>query len=152
MPPERRAQWIDELPEEYRALAPHLRNLLLRPTGVETDELLRTLPKLHVPITEGAGAAATAGSPGDAIGHYRLVRHLGSGGMASVWLAERTDGLLKRPVALKLPFGAWPRAGLADRMAREREILETLDHPHIARLLDAGLTEAGQPFLALEYV
>ena len=65
--------------------------------------------------------------PGDVIGPYRLERELGSGGMGVVWLAVRTDGLIKRPVALKLPHGAWKRAGLAERMAREREILASLD-------------------------
>ena len=69
-----------------------------------------------------------------------------------MWLAERTDGLINRPVALKLPHGAWRRAGLAERMAREREILATLNHPNVARLYDAGLTPDGQPYLALEYV
>ena len=66
--------------------------------------------------------------------------------MGVVWLAERTDGLINRPVALKLPHGAWKRAGLAERMARERDILATLTHPNIARLYDAGLTAAGSPF------
>ncbi len=69
-----------------------------------------------------------------------------------MWLAERTDGLMtQRQVALKLPFGPF-RGDLATRIAREREILATLDHPHIARLYDAGVTADGQPFLALEYV
>jgi serine/threonine-protein kinase len=86
------------------------------------------------------------------VGLYQLVRELGQGGMGAVWLAERADGLVKRAVALKLPHGAWRRAGLAGRMARERDILATLEHPHIARLYDAGLTTAEQPFLALEYV
>jgi tRNA A-37 threonylcarbamoyl transferase component Bud32 len=86
------------------------------------------------------------------IGPYRLLRPLGEGGMAAVWLAERTDVLQARKVALKLPHGAWRRAGLAERMAREREILATLEHPNIARLYDAGLDDDGQPFLALEYV
>ena len=69
-----------------------------------------------------------------------------------MWLAERLDGLINRPVALKLPHGAWKRAGLAERMARERDILATLTHPNIARLYDAGVTAQGQPFLAIEYV
>ena len=72
--------------------------------------------------------------------------------MGAVWLAERTDGFINRTVALKLPHGAWRRAGLAERMAREREILATLTHPNIARLYDAGLTGDGQPYLAIEYV
>jgi serine/threonine-protein kinase len=55
-------------------------------------------------------------------------------------------------VALKLPHGHWRRAGLAERLAREREILATLNHPNIARLYDAGLTADGQPYLAIELV
>jgi serine/threonine-protein kinase len=60
--------------------------------------------------------------------------------------------MLNRPIALKLPHGTWRRAGLAERMEREREILATLEHPNIARLYDAGLTREGQPYLAIEYV
>jgi serine/threonine-protein kinase len=89
---------------------------------------------------------------GASVGPYRLLRLLGEGGMGSVWLAERADGLVSRPIALKLPRGTWQQGPLALRMAREREILATLDHPHIARLYDAGLTPEGQPYLALEYV
>jgi serine/threonine-protein kinase len=59
--------------------------------------------------------------PGDRVGPYRLNREIGRGGMGTVWLAERADGAYKRQVALKLPRLAWG-AGLAERMAREREI------------------------------
>jgi serine/threonine-protein kinase len=86
------------------------------------------------------------------VGPYRLLRVLGEGGMATVWLAERTDQLQGRRIALKLPHGAWRRSGLAERMAREREILATLEHPNIARLYDAGVDADGQPYLAIEYV
>ena len=55
-------------------------------------------------------------------------------------------------MALKLPRGCWRRAALAERLARERDILATLNHPNIARLYDAGITTGGQPYLALEYV
>ena len=72
--------------------------------------------------------------------------------MGVVWLAERSDGLVKRPVALKLPHHVWQRAGLPERMAREREILAALTHPNIARLYDAGVTAEHRPFLAIEYV
>ncbi len=71
--------------------------------------------------------------------------------MATVWLAERADGALQRQVALKLPHAGWT-AGLAQRMARERDILAALEHPHIARLYDAGTTAAGRPWLAMERV
>jgi serine/threonine-protein kinase len=90
--------------------------------------------------------------PGTLAGPYRLERLLGEGGMGQVWLAGRADGLYQRRVALKLL-----RPGLADpnlhlRFTRERQILARLAHPHIARLLDAGISSDGQPYLALEYV
>lgn len=89
---------------------------------------------------------------GALVGPYRLESVLGEGGMGMVWLATRADGLYQRRVALKLL-----RPGLADpnlrlRFTREREILARLEHPNIARLLDAGIGAEGQPYLALEYV
>lgn len=89
---------------------------------------------------------------GEQVGPYRLQMLLGEGGMGQVWLAERADGMYERRVALKLL-----RPGLADpnlrlRFTRERQILARLAHPHIARLLDAGISASGQPYLALEHV
>ena len=98
---------------------------------------------------EEGGASARAG---DRVGPYRLLTLLAEGGMGSVWLAERSDGLVDRPIALKLPRGAWRQAHLATRMAREREILAALNHQNIARLYDAGVTSDGQPYLVLEHV
>ena len=91
-------------------------------------------------------------APGLSVGPYRLLREIGRGGMGTVWLAERSDGTLKRQVALKLPHSSLPARQLAERFARERDILAALVHPHIARLYDAGLTPQGRPYLALEYV
>ncbi len=90
--------------------------------------------------------------PDAVIGPYKLDRLLGEGGMGQVWLASRADGLYQRRVALKLL-----RPGLADpnlrlRFTRERQILARLGHPHIARLLDAGISADNQPYLALDYV
>jgi eukaryotic-like serine/threonine-protein kinase len=145
--PAERAAWLESLDASHDALKPRLRELLLERAPVETRDFLETLPK----ITEVG--APRPGTPGELVGGYRLVRELGSGGMGSVWLAERVDGLIQRPVALKLPHLVAPRrAQLAERMAREREILATLDHRNIARLLDAGISAQGQPFLALEYI
>ncbi len=144
--------WLEDLAPEFDGLKPRLRTLLSRAAQVETGEFLHTLPKFDLGPDDLADAGARADQPGDVIGHYRLVRELGSGGMGVVWLATRTDGLITRPVALKLPHGAWKRAGLAERMAREREILASLAHRNIAHLYDAGLTVDGQPYLAIEYV
>lgn len=88
----------------------------------------------------------------DEIGPYRLVSLLGEGGMGQVWLAVRSDGLYERRVALKLLRPGLGDAGLRQRFTRERQILARLAHAHIARLLDAGITADGQPYLALDYV
>ena len=151
-PASQRDQWIDTLAPQYAALKPRLRDLLSRAGHAEDTDLLDTLPKFDLDSRDFAEAGGVGDQPGDTVGPYRLVRELGSGGMGAVWLAERSDGLINRPVALKLPHGAWKRAGLAERMVREREILATLAHPNIARLYDAGVTADGQPFLAIEYV
>jgi serine/threonine-protein kinase len=148
-PAAQREQWIDALPEDVAQLKPRLRELIARAAELAGDDFLQALPKIEL---LPSSTASRCEQPGASIGPYRLVRELGRGGMGAVWLAERSDGLINRPVALKLPHSAWPMTGLAERMAREREILATLAHPNIARLYDAGLADDGQPYLALEYV
>jgi tetratricopeptide (TPR) repeat protein len=141
-----RAAWLDSLDSQFDALKPQLRVLLARAAQVETSDFLATLPSVEL------DAEPAADGNGRVVGPYRLVRELGRGGMGSVWLAERVDGLIDRPVALKLPHVVTHLPGLAERMARERAILAALNHPHIARLYDAGLSDDGQPYLALEYI
>jgi eukaryotic-like serine/threonine-protein kinase len=147
LPPGERAAWLAEIPAAYDDLKPHLQNLLSRIAAVETADFLGSLPRFAGPPPAGLEDDA-----GTLVGPYRLLRELGHGGMGSVWLAQRSDGLINRRVALKLPHAAWPQAQLAQRMEREREILAGLEHPNIARLYDAGLSSAGRPFLALEYI
>lgn len=89
---------------------------------------------------------------GKSFGPYRVLSLIGRGGMGSVWLAERSDGLFTRRIALKLLHPALMDRAMTERFAREREILASLNHPNIARLLDAGFAADGQPYLALEYV
>ena len=155
LPAAQRAHWLAALDEARAAgLKPRLKALLAHAAAESPHtpaRLLDTLPKIET-ADFAPSPDATSGRSGQAVGPYRLIRELGSGGMGSVWLAERTDLLRGRQVALKLPHGAWRRAGLAERMAREREILATLEHPNIARLYDAGIAADGQPWLALEYV
>ena len=97
-------------------------------------------------------AAVFAPQPGQVIGPYKLERLLGEGGMGQVWLAIRNDGLYQRRVALKLLRPGLGDTGLRQRFNRERQILARLGHAHIARLLDAGVSKDGQPYLALDYV
>ena len=157
LPAQQRAAWLEELPPPEDELKATLRELLARAACVETDALLAGLPKFDSVDDNGntANADQDGGSgayaAGDLVGPYRLVRELGLGGMGAVWLADRADGLMQRSVALKLPHGPF-RGDLAARIAREREIIATLDHPHIARLHDAGVAADGQPYLALEHV
>lgn len=140
--PAQRSQWMDSLPPEYETLRATLRNLLLRPSGVETAEVLRKAPAFPV----------DAAAAGEMIGPYRLIREIGRGGMSTVWLAERADGSMQRRVALKLPSVHGLDPQLAERLSRERDILASLEHPGIARLYDAGVHEGRRPYLALEYV
>jgi serine/threonine-protein kinase len=151
-PASERGRWMDLLGAEHAALEPRLRALLARAEDGEVRPYLDTLPKFDAGLLDIPEFPSEGDRQGDVVGPYRLLRELGSGGMGVVWLAERTDGLINRPVALKLPHGAWRRAGLVERMAREREILAALSHPNIARLYDAGVTADGQPYLAIEYV
>jgi serine/threonine protein kinase len=95
---------------------------------------------------------ADPGLIGRQYGPYRVLALLGHGGMGSVWLAERVDGLFARQVALKLVHPALIGRVMTERFSREREILASLNHPNIARLLDAGFAEDGQPYLALDHV
>ena len=92
---------------------------------------------------------------GERVGPYRLVRQLGRGGMGVVFLAERDDAQYRKRVALKLALdGTW-RTGddhLVRTLVEERQILASLEHPNIARLLEGGLTEEGRPWFAMEYV
>ena len=138
-----RERWLAALPAADAELSDTLRQLLARHATKETADLLSRGPAFDLP--DGGPRA------GDVVGPYRLVSTLGVGGMGAVWLAERADGSLKRKVALKLPLLSWA-PGLSERFARERDILATLEHPHIARLYDAGLDAQGRPYMALEVV
>jgi len=94
-----------------------------------------------------------AGLAGQAIGPYALVREIGHGGMGTVWLARRTDGRYEGEVAIKFLRSGLFGHGDAARFEREGSILARLSHPHIARLLDAGVVADGtQPYLVLEYI
>ncbi|HEY6986725.1 MAG TPA: serine/threonine-protein kinase [Rhodanobacteraceae bacterium] len=93
---------------------------------------------------------AAANRSGEQFGPWRIVREIGHGGMGTVYLAERSDALYDKKVALKLlRFDA---GDLRARFANERRILATLEHPNIARLLDAGIDAGGVPYVAMEYV
>jgi serine/threonine protein kinase/tetratricopeptide (TPR) repeat protein len=138
-----RRRWLEALGEQDRDLESALRAALL-PRDQPT---LATLPKLPADLSVEPSLRA-----GARVGPYELVRPVGKGGMAQVWLAKRADGAYEREVALKLPVAFHLRGDLAKRFARERDILAGLEHPGIARFYDAGVGSDGLPYFAMEYV
>ena len=147
-----RRAWLDALPQEHQDLAQALRDALLASDAqLAAIEKLTTLPELVAATRPGAFWSSGL-QAGARVGPYELIRPLGAGGMAEVWLARRADGAFKREVALKLPALQRLRGDLGQRFVRERDILAGLEHAHIARLYDAGVDSNGLPYLAMEYV
>jgi serine/threonine protein kinase len=103
--------------------------------------------------------ALSAGPPpmpptlvGRRVGQYRVEAKLGQGGMSTVYLAVRADDAYQQSVALKVLGHGADRSDLWARFRAERQILASLDHPGIARLLDGGTTDDGRPYLVMEYI
>ena len=144
---EQRTAFLAALPAADQGLLPLLLELL-------AEHAQPSRQPLSLPVLGETAEAAEAAGPlaGDLIGPYRLLEKLGQGGMGVVWLAERADGRYQRTVALKLPLlgSRAGEAGLSERMARETAIAARLEHPHIARLYDAGVDQAGRPYFAME--
>src|SRR5580704_12337889 len=136
-----RQTWIKaQVPE----IAYRLEMLLLEHSVLASDRFLER-GTVELPST-------TATLAGQTVGAFEVVSQIGQGGMGSVWLARRNDGRFERQVALKfLNIALLGKEG-EDRFKREGKILALLAHPHIAELIDAGVTTTGQPYLVLEYV
>ena len=90
--------------------------------------------------------------PGEEAGAYRLISPIGEGGMGTVWLAERSDGRFERKVAIKFLRFSFASQSSTGRFKREGKILGQLSHPHIAELIDAGVSAAGLPYIVLEHI
>lgn len=105
-----------------------------------------------VEFSQDFGLDGAADLAGQEVGPYRLIREIGGGGMGAVYLAERIDGKFRQQVALKLLKREMNTGSLRRYFEQEREILASLEHPNIARLLDAGATDENVPFIAMEYV
>jgi non-specific serine/threonine protein kinase/serine/threonine-protein kinase len=100
------------------------------------------------------GFASTEGSNrvGRRVGVYRLIELIGQGGMGDVYRAERADGQYDKQVAIKFVRAGLDTAAILERFRNERQVLASLDHPNIARLLDGGTTEEGIPYLVMELI
>ena len=144
-----RTLWVDE-----PAVASELVALLVAAANVD-----KTAPLAQSPFNAALGAALAEPSMANAVGYkagrkfgaWTLESCLGQGGMGEVWRAVRSDGLYKAAVAIKLLRTDLPHDKLSRRFARERVVLARLNHPHIARLLDAGV-EDGQAFIVLDLI
>lgn len=104
-----------------------------------------------VPLASALSALADAPRSGDQLGAWTLCEEIGEGGMGKVFLARRSDGHFEQVAAVKLLAGL-PSGRALRYLARERQILASLSHPNIARLLDGGSTPHGQPYLVMEYI
>jgi eukaryotic-like serine/threonine-protein kinase len=147
--PEQRWVWLDSLSSGDQPLVLTLRDALLAEETGAPGPLDRP-PRIESGSAEEEGAAGR--HAGERLGAYELLRPLGSGGMADVWLACRTDGAFERQVALKIPRLQSRRVEMTARFALECNILATLEYPGIARLYDAGVDASGVPYIAMEYV
>ena len=158
-------------PDRWREIDPYLDEALALPDA-ERDGWLAALKAAQPAIAEIVGellavhreataerflesdsphAVIASSLAGQTLGPYTLVSPIGHGGMSSVWLAERTDGRFDRRVAIKFLSAVYIGRG-DERFRREGGMLARLSHPHIAQLIDAGVSPDGSPYLVLEYV
>lgn len=140
-----RESFLDEACGDDGALRAEVEAML---ATEDTDELLwiRRQDRTGEPPAEPAGLAA-----GHRIGPYAVVRHLGSGGMGRVYLAERVDDEYRQLVALKVLRSDLSVPELEARFRAERQILAQLQHPNVSTLLDGGRTDDGRPYLVMQY-
>ncbi len=141
--PAEREAWLVRLRAERPVHARELESLLAEEAGLDARSFLGGSP---LPDWEGPGLA------GQRLGGWTLERPLGHGGMGTVWLARRSDGRFEGTAAVKLLNLALLDPVGSERFRREGSVLGRLSHPNIARLLDAGVTAGGQPYLVLEHV
>ena len=142
LPAADRSAWLAALRGEDAALAADVEDLLEKHRALEEKGFLSETP---VP-------ASWSSLAGQVIGAYTLRSPIGQGGMGSVWLAERSDGRYQGTVAVKLLNASLVGRDGEARFRREGSVLARLRHPHIAHLIDAGVSPSGQPYLVLERV
>jgi len=143
LPEERRAQWLEDLRRRDAALAEDVEALFAARALASRESFLEG--GLPLPTDDGSLA-------GQSFGAYTLVSEIGRGGMGTVWLARRSDGRFEGLAAVKLLNASLIGRAGEGRFRREGSILARLAHPHVARLLDAGVSGSDRPYLVLEYV
>ena len=143
--PDERTAWLADVRARTPELARELETLL----AAESELNARGFLAQNSAVTLAGPAPTLAGRR---LGAYTLERPLGQGGMGTVWLAHRSDGRYEGRAAVKLLKLALLDPVGSERFRREGTAFASLAHPNIARLIDAGVTDEGQPFLVLEYV
>src|ERR1019366_6683064 len=108
-------------------------------------------PSSEETITVAFPPKAPGEKPGDWIGHYKLLEQRGEGGMGTVWVAEQSEPV-RRKVALKIIKLGMDTKQVIARFEAERQALALMDHPNIAKVLDAGATDKGRPYFVMEFV
>ena len=130
-----------------------LRSLLAHHDALDAaPSFLRDAAGQAMGATGGAPDQAPAQRIGERLGDWEIVRPLGAGGMGEVFEARRADGAFEGRAAVKLLKRGMDSAAVLQRFAQERQALARLNHPNIARLLDAGASAAGLPYFVLEFV
>lgn len=142
--PAERQRWLEDFRQREPDIAVDLDVLLRRYEVMQRQGFLQD--EVVLP------SVGTAEHEGQMFGRYRLAAPIGRGGMGSVWLAHRADGQFDAQVAIKLPRSPLLDARDVERFRRESTALARLEHPNVARLIDAGVGAGGQPYIALEYV
>lgn len=105
-----------------------------------------------VEAAQAAPARTANAAPLGTVGPYTLIKSLGAGGMGAVYLVERDASGIRQRAALKMLGAHAAGASFVERFHREQRILASMDHPNITRMLDAGVSDTGQPYLVMEYV
>jgi serine/threonine protein kinase/Flp pilus assembly protein TadD len=153
---------LDQIVREARSLAPEDQVSFIREACATDQSLYESVTR---EVASSPGWADLSASPslateeteqpdaiGERIGPYRILRMLGEGGMGAVFFAERDDGQFHQEVAIKLVRRGLLSRNVQNRLRIERQILATLDHPNIAKLLDGGTTVDGTPYIVMEYI
>jgi hypothetical protein len=148
LPEQERESFVEHETQDDLELREELLGLLACDTGKHTGPLTYALGEALDATTRDRRRALV----GRIIGNYKLVSVLGHGGTGTVYLGERADRQYSAQVAVKIVDSATVHGELGLRFRAERQILASLNHPNIARLLDAGETDDGQPYLVMEYV
>ena len=145
LPEPERALWLEQQIDNYPALSATLAPMRVQlarfaSEHAHTDRLSAPKGEIHEPRL----------SPGTRLGHWQILEFAASGGSADVYRGERADAQFQREVAIKILREQTTEWQL--RFARERELLANLEHPHIASLLDAGITPSGQSYIVMPWL